>query len=419
MKIFLISRRKDFIFRLMKRRKFIGLMSLSPGIAFSHLIQTDKQNKKFINNKFAGALDPWIEVNLNHISWNIDQIRKLVKVPIMAVIKANAYGHGLVEVGKFLEKKGIKWLMVGKLQESIKLRENGVKCQILNFGPFSKEDCEIIINYNISQSVYTEEAIYLNEIASRLNKRIGVHIHIDTGLGRVGIPYYKAVPFIEKISGLSHLKVLGVSTTLSEDKEFDLEQLKRFNEVCFLAKEKGIFLGMRHAASSDGILNYSQSHLDMVRPGITIYGYYPSPKTQGENRLNLKPALKLKARVAYVKDLFPGESLSYHRQFVAQKKELIATAGIGYSDGYPFQLANKGYVLIKNKKYSIVSAVTANHLMINLNNNKNVHIGDEIILINDNKSRGVTADELSELSGISVYKILIGLSPLLPRKYIL
>jgi alanine racemase len=402
----------------MKRREFFELLGVSTGLTFSKLTRKYPLERSRNNRETIGSFDPLIEINLNNIHWNIKKIRKLVKVPIMAVVKANAYGHGLIEVGRFLERKGIEWLMVGKLQEAVVLRKEGVKCSILNFGPFSKEDCEEIIQWEISQSVYTEEARYLNEISSKLNKKARVHIHIDTGLGRIGIPYYKALPFIERISRLPNLIIEGISTTLSEDKEFDLEQLKRFRDVCSLTTKRGISTGLRHAASSDGILSQPQSYLDMVRPGITIYGYYPSLKTQKEDRLSLKPALKMKARVIYMKDLLPGESLSYHRTFIAQKKELIGTVGAGYSDGYPFQLANKGFVLIRDKKFPIIASVTANHLMVNLTNNRNIRIGDEVILINDDKKKGITADEVGELSGISVYKVLIGLNPLLPRKYI-
>ncbi len=401
----------------MNRRNFLSFIGTGTWVSISHLNGTSGSFSKLKIRK-SGALDPWIEVNLDHLSWNVNQIRKLVKVPIMAVIKANAYGHGLFEIAHFLEKQKVDGLMVGKLEEAIELKEKGIKCPILNFGPFSKEDCEEIVKGDFSQTVYTDDVIFLNEKASRANKKVGVHIHIDTGLGRTGIPYYKALPFIEKVASLSHLKIQGISTDLSEDNDFDREQLRRFREVCLLSEKKGISLGWKHVASSDGIINLKESHLDMVRPGITLYGYYPSPHTQKEDILKLQPVLSLKAKVLYVKDLYPGDTLSYHRTFLAKKKELVATLGIGYSDGYPFQLANKGEVLIKNKKYPVIATVTANHMMINLENDAQIKAGDEVILIDHQKESPLTADKLAERSGLSVYKILIGLSPLLPRKYL-
>ncbi len=399
----------------MKRRDFLDFLSigfLAPGFDYKEAFQSTPE--KTISK---GSMDPWIEVNLNNISWNIKKIRELVKVPVMAVIKANAYGHGLVEIAMFLEREGIEWLMVGKIEEAFKLRRSGIRCPILNFGSFSKEDCEIILTENFSQSVYTDDVFYLNEEALKLKKRGKIHIHIDTGLGRTGIPYRQALPFIENISKLKGLIIEGISTDLSEDIEFDREQLKRFMEICTVLRKKGISTGLKHAASSDGILNLKESHLDMVRPGITIYGYYPSPQTQKDDRLSLKPALSLKAKVLYVKELLPGDSLSYHRTFIARKRELVATIGAGYSDGYPPQLVGKANVLIKNKRFPVIATVTANHIMINLENERDIKIGDEVILIN-NKKGELGVDELSELGGLSVYKILIGLNPLIPRKYI-
>ena len=399
----------------MKRREFFELITIGSGLTFLNSIPKNILGGKKIA---IGSLDPWIEVNLNHIELNIKKIKEVVKVPLMAVIKANAYGHGLIEIGKFLEKKGVNWLMVGKLQEAIALRKSSVNCQILNFGPFSKLDCEEIINWNISQSVFTDEVENLNEIARKFRKKAKIHVHIDTGLGRVGIPYYKALKFIEKISSLSNIKIEGISTVLTEEYEFDREQIKRFQEVCSLAEKKGIFLGLKHVASSDAIFKHPRFYFDIVRPGITIYGYYPSDKTQKEDKLKLKPALKLKAKVIYIKELLPEESLSYHRKFIAKKKELIATIGTGYSDGYPFKTANKGYVIIKGEKYPIIASITANHMMVNLNYNKGIKIGDEVILINDEKESKCTAYEIGKWSNMSVYKVLISLNPLLPRKYI-
>lgn len=400
----------------MRRREFfefLGIGSFAPLIHF----ERGKPKSEPEVRISRGSMDPWIEVNLENIAWNLKKIKEFVKVPIMAVIKANAYGHGLVEVAKFLEKEKVEWLMVGKIEEAVKLRKSGIKCPILNFGPFSKEDCEIILKENFSQSVYTDDVFYLNELASKQGKIGKIHIHIDTGLGRTGIPYRHALSFIEKISKLKGIKIEGISTDLTEDTEFDREQIKRFNEICSSARERGLSTGLRHSASSDGILKLKESHLDMVRPGITLYGYYPSPQTQKEDRLSLKPALSFKAKVIYVKELLPGESLSYHRTFVAQKKELVATIGAGYSDGYPPQLAGKGEVLIKNKRFPVIASVTANHIMVNLKNDSEIKTGDDVILIGSEKDEP-TAFELSELSGLSVYKILIGLNPNLLRKYI-
>ena len=368
-------------------------------------------------NQIVGGADPWIEVNLDHIRWNFSQIKNHVKVRVMAVVKANAYGHGLVDAALALEKAGVDGLMVGKLTEGLALRKAGLQSKVLNFGPFGKEDCEAIVMNNLSQSVYSEEAASLHEAASRFRNKASVHIDIDTGMSRTGIPYDKALPLIEKIAALSQIKIDGIATTLTEDPEFDREQLRRFREVCSAAEKKGISLGLKHAASSAGIFASPEFYLDMIRPGITLYGYYPNAQTQKEDLLKLRPALKLMAKVIFIKDMRPGDSISYHRVFKAQKRMRVATVGAGYSDGYLPQLGGKGFVSIKGKKYPVMAAVTSNHIMVDLGDDQDIKVGDDVMLIDDQKNSGLTADVLEARSGVSDYKILIGLNPQLPRKY--
>ncbi len=185
--------------------------------------------------------DPWLEINLNNIAWNLSQIRKKVHPrPVMAVIKANAYGHGLVEVARFLEKQHTRFLAVGKLQEALELREKGIRTPILNFGPLSPGESKQIAARNISQSVYTENIAALSEAAGKLKQKAKVHIKVDTGLGRVGIPYHLALPYIKKVASLPNIIIEGIFTTFTEDKEFDKIQLQRFLQVCDSAKKKGI-----------------------------------------------------------------------------------------------------------------------------------------------------------------------------------
>jgi alanine racemase len=222
---------------------------------------------------------------------------------------------------------------------------------------------------------------------------------------------------IEKIAALPHLKIEGICTTLTEDPEFDKEQLQRFLEICAGAKRKGISLGWRHAASSAAVFYSPDFFLDMIRPGITLYGYYPNARTRKEDALRLKPALKLSTTVTFIKDLSPGESLSYLRVFRAEKKMRAATLGVGYSDGYPFLFGGKVSVMIRNKAFPVLDAVTSNHVMVDLGDDREVRIGDEAALIHPDRSTGLAADALAEQSGVPDYKILIGLNPLTPRIY--
>jgi alanine racemase len=398
------------------RRNFMLYSGMSSASLLAHPLRRQATPLKVRENALSRfSFDPWIELNLENMTWNLSQIRKLAKVPVMAVIKANAYGHGLIEAGKHLEKTGIDYLMVGKLQEALLLREKGVSCPILNFGPFSAQDSEKIIRNNISQSVFTEEVTSLNHEALRLGEKAKVHIHVDTGMGRMGISFREALPYLKKVSSLKGISIKGISTTLTEDDDFDREQLSRFLGLCQEAEKEGISLGLKHAASSDGILDLPSSCLDLVRPGILLYGYYPSEKTQKEDRLKLRPVLQLKSRVAAVKALQPGDTLSYHRIYKAQKKEKIAVIPIGYSDGYPSNAVNKGFVLIKGKRFPLVAAVTANHCLALLGENSQVKTGDEVVLLGFQGKEKITADEIALWAEVSAYKILISLNPLLPR----
>jgi alanine racemase len=401
---------------MISRRNFLQISSLNSFLLFSRLKNPKKVPFKLLQKTpFPTRRDPWIELNLENMSWNLSQVRKSVNVPVMAVIKANAYGHGLVKVGQHLEKNGIDYLMVGKLQEALLLRKSGVSVPILNFGSFCSEEEDEIIQNDISQSVFTEAVLSLSQAALRLGKKVKIHIHIDTGMGRMGIPSHEALPFIEKVSSLKGLSIEGISTTLTEDNEFDREQLRRFLRLCRKAESKGISLGLKHAASSDGMLDLPSSRLDMVRPGIALYGYYPSEKTQQEDRLHLRPVLQFKSRVVSVKVLRPGDSLSYHRKYTVKKQEKIAIVPVGYSDGYPPNAVNRASVLIRGKRFPLIAAVTANHCVALLKENSPISIGDEVVLLGIQGKERIAADEIARWAEASSYKILIGLNPLIPR----
>ncbi|MFP4082254.1 MAG: alanine racemase [Candidatus Aminicenantes bacterium] len=397
------------------RRNFLALTGWSSIPFFALKKSKPEPHPQPSHLSMSSSCDPWIELNLKNMGRNLDKVRRRAKVPVMAVIKANGYGHGLVEVARYLEKEKINSLMVCKLQEAVRLREAGVRCPTHNFGPLSAKDAKVLVEYDISQSVFTEEAQRLNRESQNLGKKTKIHIHIDTGLGRMGIPYHKALPFIESTASLKWLQIIGISTTFTEDLEFDRIQLDRLLTLCQEAKKKGISLGLKHAASSGALLTLPPSYLDMVRPGIVLYGYYPSHRTQEEDSLTLRPVLQLKSRVAAVKTLRPGDSVSYHRAYTAKKREKIAVIPIGYSDGYPHKASGKGSVLIKGKRFPIIASITANHMEVLLSPQSQIEAGDEVVLIGRQGKEGITAVEVAAWTDVSVYKILMGLNPLLPR----
>jgi len=397
------------------RRNFFQFAGLSLPFVFTRRAAEKPNIFSLSKENQDPSKDTWIELNLQNMAWNLDKVRERVRVPVMAVIKANAYGHGLGEVGRFLDSQGIDALMVCKLHEAIRLREAGVRCPILNFGPLFFQDTSLLLRYDISQSVFTDEIQLLSQNAEKQGKRIKVHIHIDTGMGRMGIPYNKALSYIGKASALKAIRIQGISTTLTEDPEFDKVQMERFLDLCRDAEEKGISLGRKHAWSSAGICASESSYLDMVRPGILLYGYYPSEKTQKEDLLALKPVLQLKSRVASVKCLRSGDSISYHRAYRATQREKIAVLPVGYSDGFPFNAVGKGSVLIKGQRFPIIGSITANHLEVRLPLDSRVAVGDEAVLLGIQGKEKLSADELARWVEVSTYKVLLGLNPLLPR----
>ncbi|MBM3295900.1 MAG: alanine racemase [Candidatus Aminicenantes bacterium] len=409
----------------MKRREFIGrLKAGGAAAAFVSLGGTaacgrPEKEKPEATAAPLGSRDPRVEIDLGAVGRNLDRIRKRTRVPVMGVVKANAYGHGLVETARHLEAAGAAALMTGKLDEAFRLREAGVRRPIVNFGPFGPREAEDILRRGIRQSVSTAgDLAALDAAGEKAVAEAEVDIHVDTGMNRAGVPAGEALALIEKAASLRRIRIKGVSTALTEDPEFDKEQLRTFVEVCDAAKARGIDCGLRHAASSGALFGEDGFFLDMVRPGITLYGYYPNAKTRKADSLGLEPALRLMASVTFIRDVRPGESLSYLRAVRIERPTRVATVGLGYSDGYPHLLAGKGVVLIGGRPFPVLPAVTSNHVMIDLGEDRTVGIGDEAVLIDNRRESPAAADALAEASGGSDYKFLIGLNPELPRTYL-
>ncbi len=397
------------------RRNFLSFAGVSSAAFFSGRMDFNRPHpgSNYQNSSYD---DVWIELKLENMGWNLEQIRKFVKVPIMAVIKCNGYGHGLVEVGRYLDQKKIDALMVVSLPEALKLREAGVSCPVHNFGPLHEDAAEILINKNISQSIFTEKAQKLNAAALKIGKRIDVHIHVDTGMARMGIPYYEALPYIKKVAGWKGLRIKGISTAMSEDNELDKEQIKRFEILCKHAESEGISLGIKHAVSTTGIFSLRSSYLDMVRPGLLFFGYYPSQEVREKfKEITLKPVLQLKSRVAVVRNLRPGDQVSYNKSYVAKTREKIAVIPVGYSNGYPYNAQGKTFVLINGERCPVVAYMSANHMEVLLKPDSNVSMEDEVVLLGTQGKEEITADDIAEWTGVSSYKVMIWLNPLMPR----
>jgi len=354
--------------------------------------------------------NPWLEINTKNLAWNIDQVRERAGgTPLMAVLKCNAYGHGIIGIAKAMQQQGIDRFAVAKVYEAVAMRKNGIKGMILNFGGFSRCEAEQLIKYDISQSVFSDTIEYLSDAARKLNKKAKIHIKIDTGLGRVGVPFQEAMPFIEKAASLPGIQIEGVFTGLTEEDDYDPVQTERLLEIYESAKEKGISLGLRHAASSLAVANYPPPYLDMARPGNCFFGIETLPN------LNLRPVMSLKTRVIYIKDMHPGDTIGYHRVYMIEKDTRVATIPLGYSDGYALSAVKKSQVLISGRRRPMIDCLSANHAFIDISGDNSINIGDEVVLFGKQNGSEITIGEVADWGGESAYHTAVYMNPMLPR----
>ncbi len=376
----------------------------------------------------AGA---WIDLDRAALGANLAAVKEAAGGrPVMAVVKANAYGHGLVPTARTLVDAGADALMVVTVDEALAVRDAGMDVPLLNFGPFDAEAAEELVRRGVEQAIYTEEGIDgMAQAAQRVGEATApIHVMMDTGLGRVGVPHTRAQEILVAADRNPHVRIAGTLTTFSEDPDFDREQFLRFETACEEATRAGIDLGVRHVASSAGVLDFPDAGLDMVRPGIMLYGQYPNERSRRDRPIELQPVLSLKAKVAYVKTLQPGQSVGYLRAYTAQSAEIVATLPIGHSEGFPpAAVPGGGHVWIHGRACPLVGEVTSNHVEARVPEDLEVRIGDTATLItaaagdggsDDAGNSPPNADVLGDWTGVSVYGLLMRLNPLLPRRLV-
>jgi alanine racemase len=360
-------------------------------------------------------IDPWIELDMDALASNVREVRKRIgELPIMAVVKCNAYGHGDVEIATALQRDSdVRHFMVIKTREATKLRQSGLEGMILNAGPFSRREIPELLEHDISQSVYSDAVTVLSEEAERLGKIAKVHICVDTGMGRVGVPHTEAIAFIEKVAVLPNLEIEGTFTAMTEDDDFNPTQIERIERICSAAEERGIATGLRHTASTAEVDRYPYAWLDMVRPGSCLVGLEPERQTN----MAIRPVMSFKTRVVFVKTLQAGEALSYHRAYKINKETRIATLPCGYSDGYPPVVTNMADVLIRGRRHRVVAPITANHMMVDVTGAPEVAIGDEVVLWGSQGDETITKVELEELAprATNAYRMATRTRTYLPR----
>ena len=360
-------------------------------------------------------IDPWIELNLDNLASNVREVRRRIGTrPIMAVVKCNAYGHGAVEIATALQNNSdVNHFAVVKVREGLILRQNNIQGMILNLGVFNRPEVKKLIEYNISQSVFSDAVDVLAEEAHKLGQQAKVHICLDTGMGRVGVPHKAALPYIEKVAAMPDIQIEGIFTAMTEDDDFNPIQIRRFESICEAVKKKGIDVGIRHTASSAEVDRYPYAWLDMVRPGNCIVGLEPVRQLN----MKIKPVMSFKTRVVYVKKMVAGESLSYHQAYKITKETLIATLPCGYSDGYPAVVSNQADVLIRGRRHRLVGPITANHMMVDITGSDDIKIGDEVVLWGKQGNERITKVELENLApeGTNAYRMATRTRSYLPR----
>jgi alanine racemase len=367
----------------------------------------------------------WAEINLDNIAYNINEIKRVLskRTEIMAVVKADAYGHGVKEVSKILLDNGVSRLAVSMLDEAIQLRREGITVPLMVLGYTDPIRAEEIIKNDITQAVFSMElAEALSSAAARLEKNIKIHIKIDTGMTRIGFPAgYLAVKKIIEISKLPKIIIEGLFTHFASadeaDKSYTLKQFETFMGVISELERVGVRIPIKHACNSAGIIEFPQMHMDMVRPGLIIYGMYPSNDID-KSKLILKPAMSLKANVIQVKDVEIGIPISYGRTFRTERESKIATIPIGYADGFTRMLSNKGKMIVNGEFAPVVGRICMDQCMIDVTDVGKVEVGDEVSIIGSQGERSILVEDVAELIGMINYEVVCIIGKRIPRAYI-
>ncbi len=357
----------------------------------------------------------WLEINLDRLSDNVKKLRQFLEeeVKIMAVVKANGYGHGLVETARTVWAAGADALAVAELEEAIELREAKIKAPILVMGYTPKEGFSEAIDFGISLTLWDhEEAQALSFKAEKLRRPGRFHFKVDTGMHRLGARPEEAADILEKILRLPGLAFEGIYSHFAEagNIAFSQEQLKSFKSVLFGLQRKGLAIPLSHMANSEGTLNYPEAHLDMVRPGLIIYGLI-------NHRIDVSPVLEFKTVIGQIKRIPQGETVGYNRTFKAERPMRIAVLPVGYSDGYPRSLSNKAEVLIRGKRAKVVGLVCMNQTIIDVTG-ISCRVGDEVTLIGEDEDDKIEVSDLAKWAGTNVHEIVSRLPADLERKFI-
>ena len=365
----------------------------------------------------AGGYDPWIEVNPDHLRFNAGEAaRTTAGRPILAVVKNNGYGLGLEEVGPTLDQAPeVVGLAVVKVEEAHRLRDAGVQKPVLLMSRATQEEARDLVRRDVRLAPFSDgDGECLARLADEFQRPVPVHLYLDTGMSRLGMPHHRALPWMEEMATRPELEVEGCFMGFTEDLEYDREQLRRFLELGREARNRGLSVGHLHAASSRHVTFMPESHLEMVRPGLILFGAHVAGGREAEV-LELRPALRLRARVLRVERLRPGDSVSYGRNYVARDAVWVATIPVGHSDGYPREAVDGCRILVGDRTYPVIGAVSASHCVVEVGTDRTVEQGDVATLMGPDHP-DIHPNEISDITGRSVYDVLMHLSPGLPKR---
>lgn len=367
----------------------------------------------------------WTEINLDAIVKNYREIKSKTNAKILAIVKADAYGHGVKQVAKVLQKEGVYAFGVSNADEAMELRNFGFKEPILILGIIFKEDYHRIVEHDISCAIDTlDSAMELSKEAQRLSKTARVHIKLDTGMGRIGFmcgkDYRATAEQIKQISLLPNIKIEGIFSHMSKADEEDLSysdmQFEKFTNMCTILSEMGVDTGIRHIANSAATVTLPHTHLDMVRVGMLLYGFAPSEYVA--KGINLMPAMSFKTRVCHIKTIEHDTPISYGGRYIAKKGQKIATIPIGYADGFSRTLSGKVSVLVGGKRANVVGNICMDQCMIDITGMDDIKIGDEVIIFGSCGNNTITVESVALLIGTINYEIVCSVARRVPRSYI-
>ena len=361
-----------------------------------------------------------VEVDLTLLKSNYNAIKEYVgNTKVMPILKANAYGHGLVEIAKFFEKLNVEYLGAAVLEEGILLREEGVKTPILILGGILGNQIPHFLKHNLTITASSiDKLIQINDIAYSLKTKAKVHLKIDTGMERIGVHYYNANKFLESAVKCKNIIVEGVYSHFANADKVDLTytklQLERFNEVLNFFDKNSLPVPIRHISNSSGILQMPEANLDMVRPGILLFGVYPSSKIK--KNVSVKAVLSWKSKVVYFKVIKPGHPVGYGSTWQTDHNVRAVTIPVGYGDGYFRRMSGKANVIIRGKKHPVVGTISMDQIVVNLESDS-AYNEDEVILIGNNGESNLTCEELAEWAETIPYEILTNINTRVPRVY--